>query len=299
MDSTESLKMYIQINGHSHNSIHFATSPPKVYVEDIGKVDAYKIVPDPFHDPRDFGVEECKIVLYPTITRSAAVTSFENCDYAKPIFRFKYGIRLNTYMNKYDDHKTITTYNQYKDFVQLVVKHCRTMGVSIVKVHCDFLPECVWFHIQGTDIAVADSVSIFKYTVLHISRIMNLYVSDDNNSGPIMSVRFSTLAMRTSDDCMLTKLENLLTKLESTHEDTMKLYKNDIRIRHTDHTSSLFDEHVEKFSFGKYDDHEKWVCIAPDFGCIGFIEDKRPIWQTDVYTICDNLLKICASNDEL
>jgi len=305
MDSTESLKMYIQINGYGCGSIHFATSPPKVDVEDMGTVEACKIVPDPFHDPSEFGVEECKIVLYPTITRSAAVTSFENCAYAKPIFRFKFGIRLNTYMNKYDDHKTITTYNQYKDFVQLVVKHCRTMDVPIVKVRCEFMAERAWFYIQGTDITVADSVLVFKYTVWHVSRIMNLYIGEDDHDcvQTTMSARFSTLSMRTADNCMLTKLENLLTKLESTHYDTMELYKNDVGVKRTGEYDLYFlNAYEREFSVRRIVNSyikQKWIHIAPDCDCIGFIDDNRPTWKTDAYAICDNLLKICASTDEL
>jgi hypothetical protein len=242
--------------------------------------------------------------------RQTAIETFAELEMLGIIFTFKSTIEVKTLEEKYGQCKRFTC-QQQKEFVKLVIKHCRTTMLPIVQVDThtsDNAHKCSFtFHISGNDIRVADSVIILAHIAKNVAEQMDLEYQNGHDQLDIMSVCFSTHEMRknisirselgdmsecySSDDLQTIDasvrskfLGKLLTKLINTHDDALKAYSN------RDETCDLFT------SGDIYSD--KLIRIPSHPNRIPFIEDCRFTQDSNVYKVCDFLMKICAAKDD-
>lgn len=314
-----SMFFYIWLDPYGHMKSTICISKSVVeeledeYVRDVGSLKPIKIMPDPFHNPSEYGVAECNMVLCSYGTeRQTAIETFAELEKLGMIFTFKSTIEVQTKDLKYGRINRIT-HTQEKEFVKLVIKHCRTIMLPIVKVDTN-TPKypaeerSFTFHISGNDISVADSVIVLTHISKIVAEQMELTYQHGHDQLALTSVCFSTHEMRKnisirselsdmSECCSLDDLRTidadvrskflgkLLTKLINTHDDALKAYSN------RDETCA------DLFTSGDiYSD--KLIRIPSHPNRIPFIEDCRLTQDSNVYKVCDFLMKTYASKDE-
>ena len=255
------------------------------YNKDDGSLKPIRIMPDPFHVPSEYGVNKCEMVLCSYDTeRQIAIETFAEFADLDPIITFKCIIKLKSLQRDYKTTKRLSV-PQQQEYLKTVIQHCRTVMLPIIQVDTDsshYSKEHFYtFHISGSNVTVADSVIVLAHIAKNIAELMDLEYELAN-----MSVCFSTREMRTSDASVRADLVGkLLTKLINTHDDALTVYNN-------------HHDKYELFSCGDIDSG-LLVRIPSHPDRIPFIEDCRISPISNVYKVCDFLLKICASKDEL
>tara|TARA_R110000796_G_scaffold123761_4_gene238222 strand:- start:38367 stop:39395 length:1029 start_codon:yes stop_codon:yes gene_type:complete len=185
-----------------------------------------------------------------------------------------------------------------REIVEAHLDACLKAGLSISGVNAEVMLGQWEYQLFGKGTDAADDLWLSRYLLHRIAEKYGVGVDlrpkpmtgDWNGSG--MHINFSNSYMRNLGG--LDMMKDICLKLEDSHEEFIKHYGEDNKLRLTGEYET---QHIDKFSYGISD---RGASIRIPLGVAndsfrGYLEDRRPAANADPYKLIDlvsNLLKI-------